>query len=78
MSETTINTTALDDKDRLKLRMLQAKSGLPKSGYVALYEHYYPNDKYSASYLSQIWSCKYTNLEITKKFEDIANRLKTS
>lgn len=73
----TINPKQLEAKDQLKLRMLQAKIGLPKKGYVALFKHYYPDTKYTKLELSQAWTCRLMNLDILEKFEYIKERLKT-
>lgn len=76
MTLITINSEVLEKKDQLKLRMLRAKSGLPTKGYAALFRYYYPEDKYTALQLSQVWTCRLMDQDIIEKFETIHDCLR--
>lgn len=63
----------------LKIRVLQAKKRLPKSGITSLFFHYFKdsfkNNKSNKSKLNNVLQTRITDQEITEKLEELAQLL---
>ncbi len=69
----------LPTSDDLKIRVLQAKKDLPKSGVTSLFFHYFTNYKDTVknrSRLNNVLQTRLTDEDITEKLEQLVDLLK--
>ena len=70
-------STKLKQNDNLKLRMLQAKTMLPRE-YTSLYLMYYPDGKKDLEKIRRVWNLTQVDKLIVERFEKIAEILKAA
>jgi hypothetical protein len=74
---TEVNTRFLKKSDRLKVRVLRAKSKITEMGFLEvskLFKEIYPND-YSKHQLYNLLYCKMTCIDFTTKLEELVDKL---